>query len=325
MALAVGKQVEFLYNTGLLSKPVIRASRPRLLMALGSLLGLGFAAAQPSKAQAHMTLFFPPPLVLKTTPRKAAGDEPERRAVSSYDAVSWTQDLLRGKEAMEALAKRIERMEPESKATTLRSAILLSEDGRIRVDELPGSCVGVTVSASNPAVARTLCEGLLAYLTFKTKIPLEDSEGGKLREVEQQLRVQEKTLSGELWNLFSFAASAEPPSRAQQLELDLQEYQAAFRVYAEFLREHFFREVGVAAGGPSFQVLEPPVAIQLPRPWLACALLGGTVGAILGWLFSSLKARRRKLPANVPWRVQEHRSGGRIGLMVHGDQVQVEG
>ena len=162
----------------------------------------------------------------------------------------------------------------------------------------------------------------MAYLTFKTKIPLQDPDGDKLVASERLLRVKEKALSGVLWGLMAFdAPKSRDPNALESVALDLQEYQAEVAQYRSAMRDHFFREARTAAEGNSFVVLEPPSAVRSGRPWLFGALVGAMAGFLTSFLFQSrtTKAAPRK---NVRWRIQEREPTERTASVdpVKGDE-----
>lgn len=273
---------------------------------MGAILGVLWVAGQRVLAEAQAVLFFPPPLTL-------ADQAPKREKVTDLpldasDPGRWARELLTSKEAVDMICKRIERTESDSgKAQTLRSAVLLSEGDRIRVETLPSAAVRLRVRAETPRAALLICEGLVAYLNFKSKIPLEDPEADKLVELQQQLRIQEKSLGKSLWSMMAFGgARVGTPPNAEALEVELQDYRAKLAQYQTLTREHFFRQTHAAAGGPAFVVLEPAGLLPPERHWLLGIALGGGLGFLLSlWIQRSQKKQASR--KNVRWRVQEGR------------------
>lgn len=244
---------------------------------LGAGLGLGWAAWQRPLATAQATLFFPPALKLQAAaPEPSATPAPRKE---SDDPVAWASALLSGKEAVEMICKRVDRSTAPDKAATLRSAVLLGEPGRVTVETLPDSCVRLQVRAQSGPIAVELCQGLVAYLTYKTKIPLEDPDTAELNKVEQQLRVQEKALGKTFYKQLGVVGQREVNGEPTLL-MDTAEYQQNVNRYRPLFRRHYLRETEAAAGGPFFSVLEPPAVSGHERPWLQ----NGVIGAGLGWL-----------------------------------------
>ena len=288
-------------------------ARPRYGLLLGVLLGLVYAGTRRSLCEAQATLYFPPPLVLQqSVPREAPSAVPletlDSPDLPRSESTAWAQATLTSKEAVDAVCKRIERSDIEYKVQALRSAVLLAEDKRVRVETMPEACVRLKVYAEDSRVCLFLCDSLLAYLTFKTKIPLEDPDPEKLVTSERQLRVQEKALSQSLWSLLAFdSPGSQDPAALQAVGLDLQDYQQLVTRYKQALRDQFFRETRLAASGPNFAVLEPPSQIRNHRPWIESALLGGILGIGLSVIATVLQPRRSTVRENVRWRIQEPR------------------
>lgn len=264
------------------------------------------AGLVPRLQVAQATLLFPPPLVLQSD-IKLGEEQTELPGpkVTIVAPASWAREQLESKEAVDTVCKRVERLDLEHKAEVLRSAVLLAEDHRIEVEALPNSCLRVSVLAERPEVAVLLCEGLLAYLNYKTKIPLENPNRDQLTSVEQKLRLQEKDLGRALWDLLAFDLTRKrDPNAMEVAALDLQDYQATERQYRKAMRDHFFRESKLAAVGPSFTVIEPSSVASPVRPWWSFGAAGALAGGLLS---SSLGAARRRslMRKNVLWSVQE--------------------
>lgn len=270
---------------------------------LGCMLGLAFAATRKTLSEADATLFFPPALVLNE-PAAGGSQEQSESPVPKMDYTGWAKELLMSKEAVDMLCKRIERSDADDKPMAIRSACLLPEDGRLAVESLPDSCIRLKVRAESSKLAVTLSEGLLAFLSYKAKIPLEDPDADSLTEVESQLRTQEKSLSSSLWGLLSFEAARNRDSNAlQAVTIDLQDYQLSVTNYRRAMRKHFFREAKIASGGPGFTVLEAPSGSPQGRPWIQGLLVGGGIGWLSGVVMTLLRPKRRDL-RSAPWRVQ---------------------
>ena len=256
---------------------------------VGAALGLAWMVVHPI-AQAEATLFFPAPLMLGVRARATPGVLPTPGADEApLTTVAWAEDLLTGKEAVETICKRIERLNPTEKTRLLRSAVLLGEPGRVSITDLPDSRAILVVTAEDSRSAQVLCEGLLAYLLFKTKIPLEDPEADQLHEVERRLREHERRLGRAFYSQLGF----ETPSQGRETvhQQDLQDYQADVSHYRPLLRRQFLRETQTAASGPYFVVLEP----ASPRPDRWRWIRGAGLGALAGWLASRLFKPRRRL------------------------------
>ena len=283
--------------------PLNRFSRGILL---GGLLGLAGAAITPRLSVAQATLFFPPPLILyphsdpdAPTPPVPSSEERVR------DPLAWAEDILTSKEALDALCRKIERTSTDDKVEVLRSACLLAEEDRIQVTPREDSYLSFRVAAEKPNVALSLCAGLLAYLTYKTKIPLEDTHREELLNSAKLLRVQERRLEKLLWPRLSYNSS-EPsdPNKEQAVELDLLDYQSNIAMARRQARQHFLRETRDAADGPNFVVMEPPFIRKEPRPWLKWGGLGAALGAAAALLSKAFRGKKK--PRNfVPWRSQE--------------------
>lgn len=283
---------------------------PRKMLLLGVLLGLVYAGTRRSLCEAQATLFFPPPIILQQSePRGTPSAIPVESLESAEpESTVWAHDTLTSKEAIDAVCKKIERSDIEFKTQALRSAVLLAEDKRVRVETMPDACVRLKVYAEDSRVCLFLCDSLLAYLAFKTKIPLENPDPEKLVASERQLRIQEKALSQTLWSILAFdSPKSQDPTALQAVELDLQDYQQLVATYRKALEDHFFRETRVAASGPNFAILEPPSQIRNHRPWIEASLLGGLLGILVSALATGLRARRRPVRENVRWRIQEAR------------------
>lgn len=297
MVRRVGKGTQVRYTVCLLSKMLYQLTRPHYGLLAGCLLGLLWVGSSKRLVQAQATLFFPPPLVLSTSSAPANAQQG-----SKTEPTAWAESMLLSKDAADAVCKRIERSQAENKDQALRSACLLSEGRRVSVATLPNSCVRLKVWADDPAIAISLTEGLLAYLNFKAKIPLEDPDRDRLSTAEKLLRSQERSLANLLWERLAFD-SVKTSTPGQSLELDLMDYQCLVTQYRQFMHDSFFRETHQAAGGPSFSVVEPPFVVCTPSPWWRGALLGGLFGllasAILQW---TQPGNRQK---NVRWRSQE--------------------
>lgn len=265
---------------------------------LGAAIGLAWAAAQRPLSTAQATLFFPPALVLTAPPSEAT---PEASATpiarkETADPVAWASGVLSSKEAVEMICKRVDRSQSPDKAAALKSAVLLGEPGRVTVETLPDSCVRLQVRAQSGPVAVELCEGLLAYLTYKTKIPLEDPDTAELNKVEQQLRTQEKALGQTFYKQLGVSGRREGAEAT--LMMDTAEYQQNVNRYRPLFRRHYLRETEAAAAGPFFSILEPPAVSSQQRPWLESSLLG----AGLGWLILvGLPKLRQRKPQERAW------------------------
>lgn len=282
--------------------PLFRKRVFRLAL-FGGVLGLAASTLPTKLTVARATLLFPPRLQLKSDALPDA--EALANAPDLPGSVQWAQDKLRSKEAVEALCKRIERTVTEDKQEVLRSACLLPEEDRLTVTALEGNYLQLSVAANKPDVALSLCAGLLAYLNFKAKIPLEDPEAEKLTQAERLLRVQEKTLQSQLWKRLAFDAPALKEDDLEASELELSEYQANLNHYRQLSREHFFRETRAAAESPSFVVVEPPYLVYQSRSRIWATLAGMALGALIGFL-----SGRRPGPGSpnrrfVPWRTKE--------------------
>ena len=292
------------YTDGLLSTPSHIMSRPRAVL-VGCLIGLIVASSRPSLSAAQATLLFPPPLVLNDAQKPTQTLKNTEKSDLSSAPAAWAEEVLMSKEAVDTVCKKIERSETEDRAEILRSACLLAEDHRVDVETMPNSCIRLTVRAANAHIATVLCDAMLAYLTYRTKIPLEDPEREELTSREQQLRLQEKNLSTVLWGLLSFDAPKNQNPNAMGLaELDMQDYQGAVAEYRQMMRTHFFREAKAAAAGPNFTVLESPTPVSSGRPWVRYTLLGG-IGGLVASLLAQGISRSRSLRKKVRWRIQE--------------------
>lgn len=260
-------------------------------------------------ASSQATLFFSPSLALpKLSQLSDAEDD-----VSKRDPLVWAEGLLTSKEAVDMLCKRIERSETERKDAALRAACLLTEGKRVMVQHLPNSCLQLRVTAEDPALATMLCDGLIAYLSFKTKIPLEDPDRDPLTNAENELRTKERDLSQGLWNVLAFDSLKSPSEKTniQDLQSDLIEYQSSMANYRNLLTQNFFRETWSAADNPGFVVIEPPFG-RAPEPvWYRFAGLGALLGAAIGWVWD--RKQRPRPPKYVPWRSQEARPEKRTG------------
>ena len=256
--------------------------RPVPALLLGGVIGLGWAAVQRPLATAQATLFFPPALVLNAAPAAPTPEVPEASSTpmrrETADPVAWASGVLSSKEAVEMICKRVDRSTAPDKAAALKSAVLLGEPGRVTVETLPDSCVRLQVRAQTAPIAIELCQGLLAYLTYKTKIPLEDPDTGELSKVEQQLRTQEKALGQTFYRQLGVAGRREGTQEAT-LMMDTGEYQQNVNRYRPLFRRHYLRETEAAAAGPFFNVLEPPAVSAPQRYWWQ----SGLIGAGLGW------------------------------------------
>lgn len=280
-----------LYRNYALTDLLYVLSRPRQGILLGVLAGLGVAAFEPKLAVAQATLFFPPTLALQAT----ATPSPEEAATAPPEMSVWAHDALTSKQAMDAVYKRIERQQGTTKQ--LRAAALLNEPGRLEVSSTGEYCLRLSVRAEDSTTARLLCEGLLAYLAFTTKIPLEDPEGDVLGAVQSQLRTQEKALSQTLWSMLAISSEAVDPSLGPKAELELSDFQASFKEYLNTARTHFFREFRAAATGPSFSVVEAPFAYYPRRLWLSRGLSGAALGLLFSFVVQIFRTSRRRPPA----------------------------
>ncbi len=275
---------------------------------MGVLLGLAFAGTRRSLCEAQATLYFPPPTILEEhVPGDAVSPTPKKVTdAAQSDRPAWAQETLTSKEAVDAVCKKIERSGIDYKTQALRSAVLLSADQRVIVETLPQYSVRLKVYAEDSRVALLLCESLLAYLTFKTKIPLENPDPEALVGSERQLRIQEKSLAQALWGVLAFdSPKSKDPNALQAVELDLQDYYQQVAAYRQALRDHFFRETRAAAIGPNFIVLEPPSQIRNHRPWIEASFVGGGLGLVVSAGFAWLRRRRRRAWQNVHRPVQE--------------------
>jgi len=286
-----------------MSSLFVRFFRKRVfrLAVLGGVVGLAVSSIPAKLTVARATLLFPNRLQLKSGALPDAQKETPRPDIPA--SALWAQDKLRSKEAVEALCKRIERTVTEDKEEVLRSACLLPEEGRLTVTPLEGNYLQLSVSAGKPEIALSLCAGLLAYLNFKAKIPLEDPEVETLVTAERQLRVQEKTLQKQLWSRLAFDAPPPDAETLQAAEMEQSDYQASLNIYRQLTREHFFRETRAAAGSPSFVVVEPPYLVYQSRSRLWAMLMGVGLGALLGTL--SGRPRQEANRRFVPWRIKE--------------------
>ena len=279
-----------------------KASRLLAATVLGALCGLALEFLQPRLGAAQALLFFPPALGYHaglTPPENATKEE-------LVEPVAWASELLRSPEAVDAVCKRIDRSTMPSKTEAMRSAVLLLEKKRIEIYPLPDSFLRLRVLAEDPEIAQNLCEGLLAYLAFRSKIPLEDKDAGTLKKLESDLRIQEKSIAEGLWRNLALDQSSEHKFDTQALDLELLEYQANRQKVKKALGQHFFREAQIAASAPSHFVIEPAAASKVPINWRRGLIWGGLSGMAVFLLARGLRPFFLSSPAG-PVTFQEHR------------------
>jgi len=280
---------------------------------VGCLLGLLWGLSENRLVQAQTTIFFSPALMLPPHPDPSLPEgAPKGEQTQKPSPTAWAESMLTSKDAVDMVCKKIERSETEHKDAALRAACLLPEK-RVKVESLPNLCLRLKVSAEKPELAVMLCQGLLAYLNFKTKIPLEDPDRERLTQVETQLRTQERNLAKTLWGQLAFDSPKTPDAEgAQAAELELSDYQLSASEYHQLMEKNFFRETWAAADNPFFTVIEPPFVGLPERPWWEFVVGGGFLGGVGGWLLERMgrRARRRQ---NVRWRSQEGPAMRRTG------------
>ena len=283
---------------------LIPRKRLTRLTLLGGTLGLLSSALPARLTEARATLLFPQAGSLRSSQTSDGSRSEENPPLTSGGSVvAWAQETLTSKEAVEVLCKRIERNVTQNKEEVLRSACLIPEEGRLKVVALEGNYLQINVAAAKPEIALSLCAGLLAYLNFKTKIPLEDPDGDQLVQAESQLRVQEKLLQKQLWDRLAFNAPPVEAEKIQASQMEAADYQLNLNKYRDLTRTHFFREMRAAAQGPAFVVVEPPYLAYRSRLRVAPILIGATCGAFLSLLIG--RQRRNRTRNFVPWRTKE--------------------
>lgn len=246
-------------------------------MALGGMIG-GFGSGASSLAQAQFTLFVSPALALALP-----GGGQSFAGPTQSNALDWAVGQLTSKDAVEMVCRKIERSQVERKDLALRSACLLPEGGRIETSLLSETCLRVRVRAEDPATAVVLCEGLLAYLSFRAKIPLENPEPTKLLESEKRLRLKEREIVGPGLQGPPVQLSAGVGSGLREAEFG--EYQAVLLEYRGLMEESFFRETRLASGSPYFSVIEPAFVVSSPKSRSGFLFLGLVFGGLAGMGF----------------------------------------
>jgi hypothetical protein len=266
---------------------------------LGSLAALLLATAFLRQPFAKATLFFPADAikpVFISDVAAADGTVSHRTEERISDPRAWAESKLLDKKAVDWLCNSLEQSELKNKRALLQSAVLLLEQGRLRLEKRGDGLLSLTVAASDCRTAVILCETLIAYLSEQVSHTMDkaaklhsgtlDEEVAKLG---RQLKAQESELATKLWASKSVDAPLLPPTSqpsVTDVTLLAMDYESTLDLFRARLQARFFGKLRAEYETPAFTVLQPPAPMEGRPAWWKSALAGA-----LGGLFFALLRR----------------------------------